>query len=730
MLLAWIYSRFIAGNTALADVGALSFSALATLAPALAFALWRPQTPPQAVTAGVVVAFLAWGWALPLPLMLEIGGDPPAWLQQGPWELSWLAPDSLLALTGWSRLGRAVTISLLAGVLVTSGWSMLHRPAQRRARRGLDPNILRALAQRFLPPERVDALMRAPGQPGGLAEAEARIEHELAAVIGAASARLLLNAARREGGSELEAMADIVDEKSQELRFNQRVLEAALHNMSQSISVVDPELRLVAWNRRYAEMFDFPEGMLKVGIPIAEASRWALQRLPPRAGDIEGGLARRLDHMRAGTPHLSERVLADGSIIEIRGNPMPGGGFVATFTDVTAFRQAEVGLKRANETLEHRVAERTALLDGARREAERANDAKSRFLAAIGHDLLQPLHAAHLFVDALGQRVRETETSRLVGQVGGALDSTTALLTDLLDMSRLEAGGLIPEVRVFPLSEVLAPLVSEGRVHADAEGLVLTAMPTAAWVRSDPQLRRRIVQNFLSNAVRHTPSGRVLIGVRRHGDRLRIEVHDTGPGIGQSQQALIFEEFRRGETARWQGLGLGLAIARGLASVLNVPIGLRSRPGRGSVFHVDVPRAAAAAVESRGAGRQLRGMRVLAVDNDPEALAALAAVLSGWGCEVAACRNEAEARSANVEHPADLWVFDCHLDDGDDGISLAQRLSAIDGPRPCLLLSADQTGAVRAAAQEAGLPLLLKPLRPLALKSMLDRLLAARTLPG
>ncbi len=126
----------------------------------------------------------------------------------------------------------------------------------------------------------------------------------------------------------------------------------------------------------------------------------------------------------------------------------------------------------------------------------------------------------------------------------------------------------------------------------------------------------------------------------------------------------------------------------------------------------------------------MRGMRVLAVDNDPEALAALAAVLSGWGCEVAASRNEAEARSAIIEHPADLWVFDYHLDDGDDGISLAQRLSAIDGPRPCLLLSADLTGAVRAAAQEAGLPLLLKPLRPLALKSMLDRLLAARTLPG
>lgn len=206
----------------------------------------------------------------------------------------------------------------------------------------------------------------------------------------------------------------------------------------------------------------------------------------------------------------------------------PGGGFVATFTDVTAFREAEVGLKRVNETLEHRVAERTAMLDGARREAERANDAKSRFLAAIGHDLLQPLHAAHLFVDALQQRVHEAEAHRLTTQVSGALDSTTALLTDLLDMSRLEAGGLVPEIRDFALAEVLDPLVSEGRAVATEQALELIYMPTAAWVRSDPRLLRRILQNFLSNALRHTSSGRVLIGVRRIEDIVRIEIHDTG----------------------------------------------------------------------------------------------------------------------------------------------------------------------------------------------------------
>ncbi|RMH94473.1 response regulator [Lysobacter pythonis] len=728
MLLAWAFSRSIAGSSTLADVGALSFSALATLAPALAFAVWRPRTPPLAVTLGIVAGFLAWIWALPLPLMLEATPVAPAWLREGPLGIAWLAPDGLFALIGWSRLGRAVTASLLIGAVVTWLLAAWRRPAARRARRGLSVQVLRPLAQRFLPPSRVDALLtRLPGGAIVPGTVEDEVEHELAAVIGAASARVLLNAARRETGRDLDTVADIVDETAEDLRFNQRVLEAALENMSQGISVVDADLRLVAWNRRYAEMFGFPPGLLKVGLPIAEASRFALARMPERH-DIEAGLQRRLAHMRTGTPHLSERVLPDGSIIEIRGNPMPGSGFVATFTDVTAFRQAESKLKSVNEMLEQRVGERTALLEGAKREAERASEAKSRFLAAIGHDLLQPLHAAHLFAAALRRRVRAEESRRLAEQLTGALDSTTALITDLLDMSRLEAGGLVAEPRAFALREVLEPLLSEGRAMAAERGLRLRFVASSAWVRGDPQLLRRVVQNFLSNALRHTARGRVLVGVRRAGRRLRIEVHDTGPGIAEAQRALIFEEFRRGEHASGQGLGLGLAIARGIAEVLRAPIGLRSRVGRGSVFDIELPRATPSKTSRQGGGR-LAGLRVLAVDNDCAALDALATVLRGWRCEVAACGDGVSALAALQEEAADLWLFDHHLDDGDDGIALYRRLSQYFVPPPTLLLSADRTGAVRAAAQEVGLPLLMKPVRALALKSMLDRLLAARGAP-
>lgn len=730
MLLAWGYSRLIAGSEALADVGAVSFSALATLAPALAFAVWRPQTPARAAIAGIAAGFAVWCWTLLLPMLFEARGAAPAWFAHGPLGWEWLAPERLFGLTGWSRLGRAVGASLFTGTLVTVLAALWRREPARHARRGLDAQTLRDAGLRFLPRERVAQLLDgvATGAPVAAA-VEAGVERELAAVLGSSSARVLLDAARREAGRDLDTVAAIVGEASADLRFNQRVLEAALQNMSQGISVVDAQLRLVAWNRRYAELFDFPPELLQVGRPIADLARWAMHRLPFQ-GDLEGALQRRLAYMRAGTAHLSERVLADGSILEIRGNPMPGGGFVATFTDVTAFRRAEAGLIQANETLEQRVAERTADLEVATQEAQRANEAKSRFLAAVGHDLMQPLHAAQLFADALGQQVVDPAQRETVARIGGALESTGDLLTGLLDMSRLQAGGLVPQPREFPLAEVLDPLAAQFAAIAAARGLRFRYVPSRAWTRSDPQLLRRVLQNFLANAVRYTAQGRVLLGVRRRGDGCWIEVHDTGPGIEPAQRAAIFEEFRRGPDAPGQGLGLGLSIADRIAQLLDAPLSLRSEVGRGTAFGVRVAAVRAAQASSRapaqaGARGALAGLRVLAVDNDAQALAALSEVLRRWGCEVVAAADEAGARAALRAAPAQLWLFDFHLDRDDTGVALAQRLQPEFGSPPCLLLSADGGDEVRAAVHAAGRSLLAKPVKPLALKSVLDRLLAA-----
>ncbi|GHD66433.1 hybrid sensor histidine kinase/response regulator [Luteimonas padinae] len=730
MLMAWAYSRVIGGSEALADIGAVSFSALATLAPALFCAVWRTRTPATAAAWGVVAAFLAWAWVMLSPMLVELGGGDGAWLYGGPWGVAWLAPESIFGLTGWSRLGRAVGVSLFAGAAVTLSLSAWLSAPDRDVARGSDLRTLRHAGRRFLPARAVDDLLRGAPSSGPVPSSiEARFERELAAVLGSASARLLLDAARREAGPDLDTVAEIVGEASQDLRFNQRVLEAALENMSQGISVVDRELRLVAWNRRYAELFGYPQGLLRIGVPVAELVAYNLGRglVAGVDGRVDAEAEKRLRHMRAGTPYVSERVFPDGGIVEIRGNPMPGGGFVATFTDVTDFRRAEAELKRSNETLEQRVEERTASLDQARREAERANEAKSRFLTAVGHDLLQPLHAAQLFTDALGEQVAGRQRAQL-GQIRGALDSTTDLLTGLFDMARLEAGGLVPQPRDFPLTEVLEPLASEFRALAGDRGLRFDHVASTAWTHSDPQLLRRVLQNFLANAVRYTPDGRVLLGLRRAGGALRIEVHDTGPGIEPAQQALIFEEFRRGEGVGGQGLGLGLAIAERIARLLGSRVALRSRPGVGTVFSIALPavRAPAQASAAPAARAGLAGAHVLVLDNDPLALGALAQLLRGWGCSVDEAADAEAALAAQAARPADLWLLDYHLDDGDTGIEAWRRLSARHGAVPALVLSADATDTVRREVAEHGLGLLQKPVRPLALKSMLGRMRITR----
>ena len=729
VLCAWGYSRAIAGNDALADIGALSFSGLATLAPSVGFAVWRPQTPPRSVILGLVLAVSVWTWALLVPALADAFGWHGAWLVDGPWQVRWLAPDQLFGLGNWSRLGRAVSFSLLAGTLVT--WL----DATRRGNRpeivvgaGFARDRLHDIAARFLPEERVRSLLAEAGDSGAVpGPVEQRIERELAAVLGAASARLLLDAARREQGKDLDAVATIVGEASQALRFNQRVLEAALQNMTQGISVVDSELRLVAWNRRYAELFDYPDSLLQVGVPVAGLLAHNLGKFARDEPSAMQEVAKRIMHMRAGTPYVAERRFGE-AVVEIRGNPMPGGGFVATFTDVTDFRRTEAQLKGIAETLELRVVARTAELEGAKGEAERANRAKTRFLAAVSHDLAQPLNAAHLFTHALSQQLAHPQYRDAVNNIDGALGSAEGLLAGLLDISRLDAGGMTTNVQDFCIDDILQHLANEFGVLAQHKHLQLRYVASRAWVRSDPQLLRRALQNFLANAVRYTGSGRILLGCRRQGGGLNIEVHDTGPGIAESDQQLIFEEFRRLDRGG-QGLGLGLAIAERITRLLDHPLSLRSTPGQGSIFSIRAPRVPARPklpspppVAASSSPRSC----VLVVDNDAEVLRAMVALLSGWQCEVLAARDAETAERLVAGRVPDMMLLDYHLDGGRTGLELRERLAATMPGRPCAIITADHGEAVRADVFAAGCQLLYKPLKPLALKSVMARFLAAR----
>jgi PAS domain S-box-containing protein len=728
VLLAWAYSRVLVASDALADIGAVSFSALSAIAPGVLVAVYRPQLGARAVSAGMLVGTLVWLYTLLLP---ALAGDSWAWVTQGPLGIRWLAPDYLLGFEDWSRLARAVVLSLVTNVavLLAIAFSRYSHAATETYLGSVGISELRALSLRFLPAERVQALFAGSEAQTFAEESQiAAIEHELAGVIGASSARLLMTVARRERRAELDTVATIVGEASQDLRFNQRVLEAALENMSQGISVVDKDLTLVAWNRPYAELFGYPSSLLRVGVPVEELVRWNASRGLAGSDPIDREVEKRITHMRAGTPYVAERRFPAGDshrVVEIRGNPVPGGGFVATFTDVTAFRRNEEELKRVAETLEQRVDERTIELVAAKRDAERANQAKSRFLAAVSHDLAQPLNAAHLFTHALAQRLVHSEYREAVANIDGALNSAEALLSGLLDISRLDSGRMRVERQTFRIDEWLRGLAAEYGVLAAERGLKIDFVSSSAWVRSDPQLLRRVVQNFLSNAVRYTQQGRILLGCRRRGEVLSVEVWDMGPGIPEVDHGVIFEEFRR-LAQSGEGLGLGLAIADRIARLLDHPIRMRSRVGRGTMFAIEVP--IGRAVEAKNVLPSatpvtMQRSRVLVVDNDPAVLKAMQALLEGWQCEVHTARSIAQAKDVFTRHGADILLLDYHLDEDVTGLDVRRELGVEALHLPSVVITADHGDALREKILAAGCHLLHKPLKPLALRSLMARVM-------
>ncbi|MEO7916775.1 MAG: hybrid sensor histidine kinase/response regulator, partial [Dokdonella sp.] len=374
---------------------------------------------------------------------------------------------------------------------------------------------------------------------------------------------------------------------------------------------------------------------------------------------------------------------------------------------------------------ERRVDERTLELVKASAAAEQANLAKSRFLAAVSHDLAQPLNAAHLFVHTLEQRLAHDEYRDSVMNIAGALGSAEELLAGLLDVSRLDAGGIIAQPRMFEIDPMLRGLGSEFGVLAAHKRVSLRCVTSTAWLDTDPALLRRVLQNFLANAVRYTERGRIVLGCRRAGDRLRIEVWDSGPGIAEEHRQLIFEEFRRVNQGG-QGLGLGLSIAERIAQLTGLTLSLRSWPGRGSVFAVSVPLGhAVTSLENPVAEVAIKAVAscVLVVDNDPAVFRAMAELLSNWNCEVLGATDIAGAVRVCERRSPDLLIVDFHLDAGVTGLDLLVALPKPARDAPLIVISADHGAAVRNAVADAGGHLLYKPLKPLALKSLMARLL-------
>jgi PAS domain S-box-containing protein len=571
-------------------------------------------------------------------------------------------------------------------------------------------------------------------------------ERVLAGSIGASSARVVLTHALKRKGLEIDEVAELLDETSQELRFSRQLLQATMENITQGISVVNAQMRIVAWNRRYLDLIGYPDGMVYVGRPVADLIRWNAEQGEMGPGDPAQHVRKRLAHMRAGTAYTFQRARRNGQVYSIHGQPMTGGGFVTTYTDITEFKRHEQDLLDAKQGLEERVARRTQELSAsleaqrmAKQEAEAANVSKTRFFAAASHDLLQPLNAARLFVSALESRARaHPELQELTVRIDASMRAAEELLDDLLDVARLDSGVLKPDMSSFPIIELLEELRRQYAPLAQARQLRLSIVACHEVVRSDRVLLRRIIQNYLSNALRYTRSGGVVVGCRRRSGELEVVVYDTGPGIDEQLRQSMYAEFSRSEQASpWgeKGLGLGLSICDRLARLMNHTLTFASYPGRGSAFGVRV----AHDVKARGLKRiapqrpaadpiGLRGLRVLCVDNDCSILDGMEALLGQWGVHVVKARSSAEAQQLYAESDIDAILADYHLGEGVDGIELLRRLRNGRAPvRSAALISADHGAELALLARTAGYPLLHKPLRPAALRALLS---AFRRLPS
>ncbi|KIZ36646.1 PAS domain-containing hybrid sensor histidine kinase/response regulator [Stutzerimonas stutzeri] len=407
-------------------------------------------------------------------------------------------------------------------------------------------------------------------------------------------------------------------------------------------------------------------------------------------------------------------------------------GFVA---DVTERKLAQLRLLQLNEELEQRVAERTCELREARDAAEAANLSKDKYLAAASHDLLQPLNAARLLISTLRERKLPQNELHLVERAHQALEGAEDLLTDLLDISKLDQAAIKPDIDIYSLDDVLLPLVSEFQSVAAAAGLQLKHYIPRVAIKTDFRLLTRILRNFLSNACRYTDQGCVLVGARMRAGALRIEVWDTGRGIPEEELQSIFLEFNQlgiGRSAKRSGVGLGLAIVDRIASMLGYQVLVRSKPGRGSVFSIDVPLAEAMPRERVAApavvpqlGDPLPGRRLLVIDNEESILLSMAALLEQWGCTVVTAIDEQSALTALDGVAPDAILADYHLDHGLTGwdVVLAVR-GRFNQALPVVMITADRSDQCRQQLHGCGVPVLNKPVKPGKMRSVLSHLLA------
>ena len=756
------YGVFImASPDTLSSLGEVAFGAFAQLTPALIAAFYWRRASLVGVYGGILVGFILW---LTLNFLPQFG------LYSSPFAQGFLPVKTTATL-----------FSLSANIFVMWALSQISRqsvqermqaslflewqsPKQIKVekKRQLDEQELELLVSRFVGIKKARASFsyflstHDKKQLGNVAYNQLILQHvenTLAMVMGSSSARLVLSSALDGRDIAIDEIAVLVeDASSQKQQFSQNLLQSAIENASEGISIVDDELRLVAWNKKYLDLFKYPKKLVYVGSPISALIRHNVERGLCGAGDIDRQVARRLDFLRKGSPHSSERQQASGQTIRIEGNPLPDGGFVMMFSDITAYRQAEQVLKEANLDLESRVYERTLTLAEtnkalakAQEKAEQANANKSQYLHACSHDLMQPLEAARLFTSALAEQTTLTSVQqRQVDNIDKSLKAANDLLTDLSEMARLESGNIQVNKQAFALNDLFDELAQEFTALAIEQSVEFRLVASSVWINSDRQLLRRIIQNLVGNAFRYASPGKVLLGARVFKQEVIIQVLDNGPGIPADKQSAVFEQFTQlnmSNNTHGKGLGLGLNISQSLVQLLGHRLSLESKVMQGCKFSVHVEQALPSQVSADSAlpsfNVALKDITVLCIDNDPDVLSGMVELLSAWQCNILAADSRASALAefANHHNTIDILLVDYQLGYAqnhqqgkqDDGLTLIKDIRhQCNQNLPAILITAATEAGLEQKAKSDNVGYMAKLVKPAALRALMSAMLAKK----
>lgn len=508
-------------------------------------------------------------------------------------------------------------------------------------------------------------------------------------------------------------------ERERMLDDQAKLIRATLEHLIQGVCIFDNQARIVGWNHRIAELLPISLSSIRVGTPF-ETILAKLEGKIKFVADMTPNAIQDWGRQKSGrVPIRFEIEHGPQTILDVFAQEMPDGGFVISFTDITSETKAIRAIKTANETLEQRVLERTLELEDALAVAERANASKSRFVAAASHDLLQPLSAAKLYIASLDNASSDERARDIIGKAGRALNSVENILEALLDISKLDSGRASFNIGAVSLGVILDQLRDEFSPVAAQKKLDLRFVKTNAVVQSDATYLRRILQNLIGNALRYTDAGKVLVGVRQNKGSVRVEVWDTGPGIPDDKQNIIFGEFQRlnASASAAEGMGLGLAIVERACSLLNHPLRVESKVGVGTGFLVEIPRTVRSVQypnqkQEYNIQTIVPNLVALLIENDVELQGALTITMEQWGIDVLPVLSGSEAIALlhEIDIVPDVILADYQLDLGETGTDAIRQLWSIYGRIPAALITANRTQQVMQDCQKSGIELMYKPI--------------------